>query len=77
MNLHTRLLLVFLVDFKSFVKICLGLRCLASHICLVGELVDLESDLSTEVAPEVIHTLVLIKKVDRRDPGLIMHLVLI
>ena len=68
---------MFLVDFKSFVQICLGLRCLASHICLVGQLVDLESDLSTEVAPEVIHPLILIKEVDRRDAGLILHLVLI
>jgi hypothetical protein len=68
---------MFLVDLKSFVKICLGLRCLASHICLVGQLVDLESDLPAEVAPEVIHPLILIKEVDRRDAGLVLHLVLI
>jgi hypothetical protein len=76
LDLHS-LFLVFFLDFKSFVKICLVLRCLLSHICLVGELVDLESDLSAEVAPEVIHPLILIKKVDRRDAGLVLHLVLI
>jgi hypothetical protein len=43
----------------------------------VGELVDLESDLSAEVAPEVIHPLILIKKVDRRDAGLVLNLELI
>jgi hypothetical protein len=43
----------------------------------MGELVDLESDLPAEVAPEVIHPLILIKKVYRRYARLILYLVLI
>lgn len=40
-----------------------------------GQLVDLESDFSTEMASEVIYPLVLIKKVDGGDARLNLRLI--
>ena len=50
-------------------------RC--TQICLMGQLVHLESDLPAQVAPEVIYPLIMVEEVDRRDSRLILQLVIL
>ena len=49
----------------------------SSQICLLGQLVHLESNLPTQVASEVIHPLILVEEVDWWDAGLILQLVVL
>ena len=48
-----------------------------SQICLLGQLINLESNLPTQVASEVIHPLILVEEVDRWDTGLILQLLIL